>query len=249
MTPIELIRTSRQPLLRAAKELCPPVLWRYLYQRFVVGDIPRKDQYQPFFSPWLEQEFSRRFDEIKEHTLVTKESCWTLYSMLQHALNVAGDVAEAGVFQGGSARLLKTLLADGRRELFLFDSFAGMKTVSASEDRHQEGDFADTSLAAVQAFVGAEPFVHYRAGWIPATFAGLEHRRFCFAHIDLDLRQSILDCCEFIYPRLSSGGVMVFDDYGYASCPGARIVIEEFFSDKPEVPLALQTGQALVHKL
>ncbi len=249
MNPIELTRTSRSPLIRAAKVLCPPLLWRFLYHRLVVKDIPKSEQYRPFFSPWLGAEFLREFHKLENHTLVSKESCWTLLSMLQHSLHVEGDVMEAGVFQGGSARFLKTLMGDGSRNLYLFDSFAGMETVSASTDRHQEGDFADTSLAAVQAFVGSESFIHYRQGWIPTTFAGLEDRRFCFAHIDLDLSQSILDCCEFIYPRLSAGGVMVFDDYGYASCPGARITIDEFFADKPEVPLALQTGQAVVHKL
>ncbi len=41
----------------------------------------------------------------------------------------------------------------------------------------------------------------------------------------------------------------MFDDYGFASCPGARRAVDEFFVDKPERPLGLQTGQALVVKL
>ena len=249
MKPIELTRTSRTPWIDFAKALCPPLLWRSLYQRFVVKDIPRHEQYRPFFSPWLDPEFLAHFHKIQHRTLVPKESCWTLFSMLEHSLNVEGDVMEAGVFQGGTARLLKALLEDGTRSLYLFDSFAGMESVSALADRHRAGDFADTSLAEVQSFVGSEPFVHYRQGWIPTTFAGLEDTQFCFAHIDLDLHQSIVDSCEFVYPRLSAGGVMVFDDYGYASCPGARVAVDEFFADKPEVPLALQTGQAIVHKL
>ena len=42
---------------------------------------------------------------------------------------------------------------------------------------------------------------------------------------------------------------MVFDDYGFPSCPGARIAVDNFFRDKPEFPMALPTAQALIHKL
>jgi O-methyltransferase len=84
---------------------------------------------------------------------------------------------------------------------------------------------------------------------VPETFAGLEDRRFCFAHIDLDLYQGVKDAVAFVYPRMPRGGLIVFDDYGFASCPGARKAVDEFFADKPERPLALSTGQALVAKL
>jgi len=42
---------------------------------------------------------------------------------------------------------------------------------------------------------------------------------------------------------------MIFDDYGFPTCPGAQQAVDEFFEDKPEVPLVLTTGQALVFKL
>jgi O-methyltransferase len=58
----------------------------------------------------------------------------------------------------------------------------------------------------------------------------------------------VLDCCHFIYPRLLAGGFMVFDDYGFPSCFGARQAVDEFFAGRPEVPLVLPTGQAVVFK-
>jgi len=81
----------------------------------------------------------------------------------------------------------------------------------------------------------------------PATDLG--ELKVSFAHIDLDLYQGVFDTLAFVYPRMPAGGVIVFDDYGFASCPGARRAVEEFFDDKPEKPLALHTGQAVVHKL
>ncbi len=42
---------------------------------------------------------------------------------------------------------------------------------------------------------------------------------------------------------------MVFDDYGFLSCPGAKEAVDAFFTDKPEQPLYLSTAQAVVFKL
>ena len=91
--------------------------------------------------------------------------------------------------------------------------------------------------------------VALHAGLMPDTFAGHEQARIALAHVDVDIYSSIVACCQFIYPRLVAGGVIVFDDYGAPTCPGARAAVDEFFADKPEVPLALISGQAIVHKL
>jgi 2-polyprenyl-3-methyl-5-hydroxy-6-metoxy-1,4-benzoquinol methylase len=42
---------------------------------------------------------------------------------------------------------------------------------------------------------------------------------------------------------------MLFDDYGFATCPGARLAVNEFFVDKPERIIELPTGQAFVIKI
>jgi O-methyltransferase len=237
------------PWVEVARSLTPPLLWQALYERLVVKSVADAELYKPNFSPWRAQWFRELYREISPHTVVSLQRCWTLWQGLSQALNVPGDVVEAGVFQGGTARLLRMALGDGSgRQLHLFDSFDGMKSVSAG-DRHTEGDFADTSVTGVQKVVGPGEFVRYHPGWIPDTFAGLEDRRFCFAHIDLDLYAGVRDSLVFLYPRISSGGVIVFDDYGFASCPGARKAVDEFFADKPEHPLALSTSQCVVHKL
>jgi hypothetical protein len=48
---------------------------------------------------------------------------------------------------------------------------------------------------------------------------------------------------------MSPGGVILFDDYGQPSCPGARTAVDEYFQDKPEQPLVQTYGQAIVFKL
>lgn len=87
-----------------------------------------------------------------------------------------------------------------------------------------------------------------RKGFIPDTFRGLELARITFAHVDLDIYRSILDSLDFIWPRLTLGGFIVFDDYGFPSCPGARAAVDEFFASSACIPLCLPTGQAVVFK-
>jgi O-methyltransferase len=83
---------------------------------------------------------------------------------------------------------------------------------------------------------------------IPDTFGESGDLRFAFSHVDVDIHKSVLDCCRFLYPRTAMGGVIVFDDYGFPSCPGARQAVDEFFADKPEYPLVLRSGQAIVFR-
>jgi len=65
-------------------------------------------------------------------------------------------------------------------------------------------------------------------------------------HSDVDLYEPTRDILEYFYPRLVPYGVILFDDYGFVSCPGVRQAAEEFFRDKPEEIIELATGQAAV---
>ena len=134
------------------------------------------------------------------------------------------------------------------KKLFLFDTFEGMPPTDSAKDLHLPGDLSDTSVDAVTDYVGCRELCVVRKGFIPETFGGLELSQIAFAHIDVDIYRSILDCLEFIWPRMVLGGFMVFDDYGFPSCPGARTAVDLFFADKTCVPLCLPTGQAVVFK-
>ena len=83
-------------------------------------------------------------------------------------------------------------------------------------------------------------------GWLPHSWALA--LQFSFAHVDVDIYDPALACCDYIYPRLVSGGVMMFDDYGYPACRGERNAVDKFFADKSQPVIALPSGQGLVIK-
>jgi len=242
---------------KTAKYWLPPVivdLLRHSRNRSAHQNpisIPNADLYKPLFSPWLGlQPFAGVYEKARVVSLVSADRCWVLYTLARQAMKLPGDIWETGVYRGGTAVLLREVIAQSgiARSMRLFDTFEGMPETDPTRDLHNRGDFSDTSLESVRAVIGSEPWIFYHKGYIPATFLGLEAEKIALAHIDVDIYRSILDSCEFIYPRLLHGGFMIFDDYGFASCPGARQAVDEFFSEKPEKPLVLPTGQAVVFK-
>lgn len=253
---LSTLKVTASKNIGAIKKIVPPLLWQAAYRLAVIKDIPNAYAYEPHYSPWLEPEFQARARSVEGNTGLVPQSLYTLAHYLRESLALDGDVIECGVWRGGSAKLLREdILASGTgKTLHLFDSFAGMTRVDAEHDSHEVGDFADTSLDHVKRFVTGSPdadpkgVVEFHQGWIPETFAGLDDLKICFAHIDLDLYQPILDTLSFVWPRMPSRGTIVFDDYGFASCPGARRAVDQFFADKPERPFALSTGQAVVVK-
>jgi O-methyltransferase len=215
--------------------------------------VPDARFYTPVFAPWSGYgRFAEYYRLAAPYTVVSADRCWILYCLARQCLHLHGEFWECGVYKGGTARLLAQLLADTPQAegtiLRLFDTFAGMPETDAANDIHRRGDFGNTSLTAVRATVGHEDRVAYHPGVIPSTFAGLEDATIAFAHIDVDIYHAIRDCCQFILPRLAVGGVVVFDDYGFPTCPGARRAVDEFFEPSLLVPLVLPTGQAIVFK-
>ena len=183
--------------------------------------------------------------------MVSADRCQVLYRLGRQALSVAGDFAECGVYRGGTALLLSRVLEGRGKTLHLFDSFEGLPAPDPERDPDlEEGVFRATSARDVSGLLCRFPgTIEIHEGWIPSTFDGLDESRFAFVHIDVDLYRSTLDCLEYFYPRLSAGAVVVFDDYGFPAARGEKDAVDEFFSARPEAPLALPTGQAIVTKL
>ncbi len=171
---------------------------------------------------------------------------YVLDQLVQLACLVDGDTAECGVLRGTSSLFLCERIANSGKEHHVFDSFEGLSEPTAGDGSYwTKGDLA-VDEAAVRANLAAFDFVRYHRGWIPERFEDVADRRFSFVHVDVDLEQPTLDSIAFFYPRLSSGGILLCDDYGFSTCPGAKRAMDEFMADKPESVVHLPTGQGFV---
>jgi len=209
-------------------------------------------QLQPWvvLSPWKDDpHFEKLYEQTKEYSLVGRVQCYMIYQYAKHVASLPGDIAEVGVYKGGTARLLAKVFEPTGKAIHLFDTFSGMPLTDSSKDIHKEGDFNDTSLESVRNYLNDCRHVRLYKGLFPATSKPISESMFCMVHVDVDIYKSVMDCCEFFYPCMEKGGIIIFDDYGVLDCPGAKIAVDEFFSDKPEHPIYLQTGQCIVARL
>lgn len=172
-----------------------------------------------------------------------------LWNLVKSTNKLPGALAEVGVYQGGSAKL--ECLVKGDAPLYLFDTFEGMPTVNKSVDGvFNTGDFADTSLEGVKAYLSDFPNVHLFKGFFPDSAIGKEPEslQYRFVHLDVDIYESTIKSLEFFYPRMVKGGILISHDYGKTAAPGVAKAFGEFFADKPETVIPLWYTQCVVTK-
>jgi O-methyltransferase len=140
--------------------------------------------------------------------------------------------AEFGSYKCGSGEIIAK--ACPNRPLFLIDSFQGLPEGNTEKgDAHFQGEFADVDyIGTAGYFKMLYPNVRLLKGFSPSVFEFFSSEvKFTFLHIDCDLYQSCKDAATFFWPRLMKGGYMLWDDYGFASCRGAKNYIDEFAQD------------------
>lgn len=184
------------------------------------------------------------------------DRCYMLLEAARLVRGIEGDFAECGVRYGKSSLFLLTGAGkQSTKRLHAFDSFEGLSDPGAVDlDASGKSEWAKGDLAVPEDIVrrnladfGARVVLH--KGWIPERFGDVEDARFSLVHVDVDLHDPTLASVEFFYPRVNPGGIILCDDYGVSSCPGAKRAIDDFFADKPERVIALPTGQSMVFKL
>ena len=236
-------------------------MWRIVERSFYRGRdytilVPHgRRVYTPWFGVGSDEEFDRAIRRVRKFGPlgVSRDRCYMLYQLLRRSRHLDGDVVECGVFTGGTAHLMACVLegCEPVRRLHLFDTFSGMPASARAErDYHSPGQYSDTSLDRVKQRLKAFDFVEFHPGLMPDTFSELDpSHQFSFVHVDVDIYPSTMDCCTWLWPRISAGGVIVFDDYGfYPYRRAARAAVDQFFSQEKEQPLILPTGQALAIK-
>lgn len=182
---------------------------------------------------------------------------FVLWSMARSTRNLSGDTAECGVLDGASSYLICSARQDDdpAKRHHAFDSFEGL-SAPQPEDRPSsavafEWATGDLSAPMEEAMRKLSRFdnIRYYKGWIPSRFGEVSAHRFSFVHVDVDLYQPTKDSLAFFYPRLVPGGILLCDDYGYHTCPGARKAFDEFAATTPEQSVMhLPTGQGFIVK-
>ena len=173
---------------------------------------------------------------------------YMLYSIAKSQQELDGDMAEVGVYQGGSAKLISEVKGD--KKLFLFDTFIGLQELS-DDDTHfgkkhwKKNEFNDTSLETVKNYLSSYNNIQIIKGEFPKTVDSIHDSKFSFVHLDVDLYRSTIECLKFFYPRLVNGGIILVHDY---HSDGIQKAFKEFLQSNKVQLIELTGSQCMIIK-
>ncbi|HVU23768.1 MAG TPA: TylF/MycF/NovP-related O-methyltransferase [Opitutus sp.] len=167
---------------------------------------------------------------------------------------ISGDVAETGVWRGGSCMLVKALFQRhgvNDRTIWLADSFRGLPPPRDRDDGDDLSGFEQLAVSAEQVrrnfarFGLLDENVRLLEGWFADTLPAAPIGRLAVLRLDGDLYSSTMDALQALYPRVSPGGFVIVDDYGLLeSC---RRAVHDYFDAhalNPELERIDGTGVA-----
>lgn len=185
-------------------------------------------------APWLlDKEFQSVYAAVRGNTLVDEWRCWELWTLVGEVSHVPGSIIEVGVWRGGSGALLAARArALGIEDpVYLCDTWAGVVKAGDADLYYSGGEHSDTSIDTVRALVDRLqiPGVELLQGIFPddtgPRVAADQPVRLC--HIDVDVYKGASDVFDWVWERLSPGGVIVFDDYGGPATVGVGRFVDE----------------------
>jgi O-methyltransferase len=128
--------------------------------------------------------------------------------------------------------------ADGvtDRRVWVADSFQGLPPPNAPEYPNDEGYFLsnieELSVSLTQVRSHFERYdllddqVVFLEGWFRDTLPTAPIERLAVMRLDGDLYESTMDALVHLYPKLSTGGYVIIDDYG--ALPPCREAVVDF---------------------
>lgn len=162
----------------------------------------------------------------------------------RNGLRREGDFVECGCYRGTSARIVADTLGLGAldRRFWLYDLFDYPE--GASFDRMPE--HGPGLYAATRERFADLPNVRVVQGAVPGVLAGNAPERIAFLHIDMNNAEAELGALDALFDRVSPGGVVVLDDYGYTPYRPQRDAERAWFAVRGYDVIELPTSQGLV---
>ena len=206
------------------------------------------------YAPWLsDNAFNEIYAVIKNYTLVDRYRCYELWQLVAECSKLNGALIEVGVWRGGSGSLIakKAQMLGISDNVYLCDTFQGVVKAGGQDTRYTGGEHADTSKELVEELIKQLSLNNTKilVGVFPEQTANLvDDKTFRFCHVDVDVYQSAKDIVEWIWPKLTVGGMIVFDDYGFFGCEGVRRLVDEERNKKDRLVIHNLNGHAIIIK-
>lgn len=154
---------------------------------------------------------------------------------------VPGDIVEFGCYTGTTSLFLQRLLLhmQSSKALHVYDSFEGLPSKTSADtspvgEQFRAGELKATKQEFIRHFKQAglrPPIIH--KSWFSDLGPDDVPSEIAFAFLDGDFYDSILGSLRLIWPRLTSGAIVVIDDYQSEALPGAKRAVDEWLAAHP----------------
>ncbi|MBL1147472.1 MAG: methyltransferase [Pseudomonadota bacterium] len=175
----------------------------------------------------------------------------------QNGLRLEGDFVECGVFTGLLSMMICRYFGfeNTDRNFWLFDTWSGVPVDGVSEAERKVADGNNKSYyhrdgvfeAVTESFA---PFPHVRMiqGMLPETLAQADIQKIAYLSIDLNNADYEKACIDILWPKLSTGAVILLDDYGFAAYRPQQEMWDNFAAAQGRSIATLPTGQGILIK-
>jgi hypothetical protein len=152
--------------------------------------------------------------------------------------NIPGDLIEAGVWRGGATIFMKGLLTINNiknRVVWVADSFRGLPKPNEKYKIDKESTLHTYEELAIPVDVVRKNFekyglldngVKFLEGYFSDTLPKASIKTLSLIRADGDMYESTMDILVNLYPRLSIGGYIIFDDFN--TIEGCKEAVMEY---------------------
>lgn len=199
---------------------------------------------------FLREEFFINLLKDEKNSFIEKTIVWRTYTLLyfaEFASAAEGDFLEVGCHTGYTAATVIKKLGFEKlhKTYFLYDLFEWKE---GDEYTHLAGHDNPRMFEDIQERFREFNFVTIVKGSVPESFSAAFPEKIAFAHIDMNHPAPEAAALQAVLPRLSKGGAVVLDDYGWWGYAAQKIALDPIIKEHGLSVLELPTGQGLILK-
>ena len=167
-----------------------------------------------------------------------------------------GDFVECGVHSGILANVICRTLAwpQTGRKFWLFDTWSGIPTDAIPTDEKTVADSYNVAYHKQDIFTQMQqvfapfPQCSLVRGFLPDTLHTVPLEKIAYLSIDLNNATYEKACIEVLWPKLTSGAIVLLDDYNFTKCRLQQDMWDAFAASQSLMIAPLPTGQGLLIK-
>ena len=160
----------------------------------------------------------------------------------EHCKKLEGDFCDFGCYDGSGSQFINEYceLNKNNKIFYIYDTF------TAPPNSHPFPKHSDSLYDDVVKKFSKENNIRVIKGTLPKSMEGNLPNKIAFAHVDLNDVKSELGVLDKILKKMSKGGIIILDDYGWSQYKEQLRVEKKFFNDNNLKVLELPTGQGMV---